>query len=137
MHIDSKSAGLHAHLEEAFGLPTPTDSQRIEVFGLYHTTYGNHEGPRFWCFDPLTRTWSVKAEETRDDWAPSLHGLKPDEQRDLSRSFRDLSLMERPPLPRDLTMRLNGEPFIFSGYIFAWYFVPELGRWELVPVGKR
>lgn len=137
MRIELKSAGLHAHLEEAFGLPTPTDDRMVEIFGLYHTTYNDNEGPKFWCFDPLTQTWDVNEDDRRPRPEGLLDGLNPEDERDLSETLSHLDMMERPPLPRDLTARTESDAFIYSGWIFAWYFFPELRRWELAPVKKR
>ena len=60
MQVAIESVGIHAHLEETFGLPTPTQNKMDELFGYYHTTYDDEEGPRFWLYSPMRKLWRVK-----------------------------------------------------------------------------
>lgn len=132
MYVTTSSAALHLEMEEAFGLPTPTNPEVVEVFGFYHV--GN--GPRFWKFDPQKQLWDVISERTLGSTVAPCANWDEDERDEIARVLAGLDMMGTPPFPEEMERKIWEPPFIHESCIFAWVFLPELKRWSLAPLGK-
>lgn len=130
MLVDIYSVELHLRMMDSFGLPELTPSEEPELVGPYHFEGQTH----FWHYNPRHNVWSVLSEEDpREKLAPHLEG---EARRTLVDRFEALHWLPRPQscsTPSELT---PGETFVFSGWRFAWFWIPELGRWELAERGR-
>jgi hypothetical protein len=136
MQVDLDSVELHIEMLEAFGLPTPADPQMKEAFGWYHCGTGEDEGPKYWFFDPSTTAWSVNKGGSR--LTPFPYSAWCDADRiEAGEKQSQLSMMAPPQKPADVSVPAQSSPFLYEGWLFAWFFFPELKRWELAPLERR
>lgn len=128
MYVNTADALSFTKLEEAFGIPSTT-SGMIELFGQYC-------GPDHWCFwahDPDAKLW--KRHEIIDR-TPEFAGITREEQERFRQVFQELSELAAPPMPRNISVICRGKPFLYTSFMFQWIFIPELGRWEILPLGR-
>jgi len=130
MYVSTDHALSFSKLEASFGVPVPT-SGMVEVFGVYC-------GPYHWCywsFNPRTQIWA-RHEIGYSRVAPEYDGIL-DEDREPYRKASDwLAELAPPALPDDRTMPQREGAFLYMGFLFQWLFIPELGRWEMLPLGR-
>jgi hypothetical protein len=134
MNVELASADLHLRLEEAFGLPTPSDSKYEEIVGAYHL----EDGAKYWMFNSGSATWRVVGEDgswhrhklVATDWSEN-------EKTEVAKIMNDLCFMAPPQAPSSPLTSARSAPFAYRGWLFAWFFFPELRRWELAPLERR
>jgi len=116
-----------------FGLPNPTEREYEEIFGWYHADGDT----RYWAYNPQTTAFHIVS--TDGQWIrPELAGEWGEaDLEEIRQKMDSLQFLPRPPLPDDPTIAVRGEPFAYEGWLFAWFFVPELRRWELGTIERR
>ncbi len=132
MRVQLEAASTMNNLIECFGLPEAADQRYEEWFGYYH-----FEGDMlFVAFDPLTDTWDIKRNnnEKHQQLAP-IWGK--DETSNAAEHMSLLAMTSPPPLPADVSEATRSQPFVNNGWLFQWFYFPELKRWELAPIGRR
>ncbi|WP_370169512.1 hypothetical protein [Sphingobium abikonense] len=125
--IDIESIRLDQEMEATWGCPVPAEGDYEEWFGWYHID----DKPHYWTFDPKARTWRVRSDTGRPILVDA--SLTDRERRRLEESMAILQYCS-PPLPRDTSVRSETAPFLYDGWLYAWYYFPELKRWTLAPV---
>lgn len=129
MFVDIHCAQRHLRLQEAFGLPSLADPVASEVFGPYEL-----DGETlFWCYDGERAAWDVLFPETPYDRIYVDREVEVHEA--LVDRFEQLRELPRPNFPSTPNVLHRGKSFVFSGWRFAWYWVPPLGRWEIAEHG--
>lgn len=128
--VSTDALELVAAVNEHWGLPTPRDASRREVFGGYSAqTCGG-----FLLYDPTTEGWDRLDEDTSiglfaSDW-------RIEDQLKVSMLMESLEPYRPSAYPDDRGRTVRQPPFLHQGWEFAWVFVPELKRWELAPTGR-
>lgn len=129
MFVDIESAPLHLNLEDAFGLPELPSKTENHVFGPYQL--GGES--LFWRYNASTQVWSV-ASATSAAYTPYLE-VEPAVHERLIDTMEVLRSLPRPGFCSTPNVTVRGEEFTFNGWRFAWYWLAELGRWELAEHG--
>lgn len=127
MYVDLDSLELHIGMEQAFGLPTPSQRRWPEVFGFYHF----ENKTRYWEYHPERDCWRVLSYSKTADCARSqpAHSTSCGE-------LQSLCLLPPPELPRSSDTPVPTQPFVYAGWLFAWVFVPPLQKWHLAKVSR-
>ena len=129
--VSTDALELVAAVNEHWGLPTPHDASRREVFG----DYGAPSGGGFLRYDPTTAGWDRLEEDTSIglfacDWPI-------EDQLEVSMLIESLKPYRPSAYPDNRSQKASQPPFLYQGWTFAWVFVPELRRWELAPLGRH
>lgn len=129
MYVELASAKLDRKMEREWGRPVPADNKYEEWFGFYHID----DETRFWSYTPQTQTWRVKSETDK------RHFIGDFSDEDRKKIEEDMAVLAwcPPADPEDPTIPAQTLPFVHEGWLYAWYFFPELKRWHIAPVGKR
>lgn len=135
-------------LIEKFQKPPVTDKDYTEVFGWYHFD----GGMRYLVHDPRTRDWSSSTVEpsryrtstpfdrANDGYRRIAHdvfSMRPDEAAEAMPRLDMISFLPTPDLPVYTYSPKQSEPFVHDGWLFSWFFFPELKRWVLGPLRRR
>lgn len=133
MYVELASVSLHAQLVEHFGLPEPTSSEMKELFGYYH--FDNDT--RYMSYDPRNQTWSVKSPNPSRSMRSDYDDVPRNKRAEFKECCHLLAMFSPQCKPADPSVATRGESFIHSSWIFAWFWFPELKRWELACLGNR
>lgn len=130
---DHREPTLHENMAQWFGLPEPRERDYEQVFGWYHAA----DDTRYWVHNP--RDGSFRVVTSDGQWMrPTLAGdWEEDDLEGIRQHMDSLQFLSRPPLPDDLAGKHQSDPFTYEGSLFAWFFVPELRRWELGVLERR
>lgn len=130
MYIELASAKLDRKMEKTWGRPTPMDQQYEEWFGWYHI----EDDSRYWSYTPQTQTWRVISATY--DRHPVGAEFSDEDRKQIGKDMKILA--DCPPDdPEDPGVRAEMPPFLHNGWLYAWYYFPELKRWEIGLLGKR
>lgn len=128
MYVNTTNAFGFSRLKDNFGIPQTT-SDMIELFGQY---CGNDHWC-FWMYDPEAQFWSRHEIVCR---MPEFEGITREERDAFQKVNEQLAELPAPPLPADRSTVHREKPFLYKGFTFQWLFIPELGRWEILPLGR-
>lgn len=131
--IVTESDNIKERMLGWFGHPNPTETQHTEVFGWYHAD----NETRYLAYDPVDGSYDVLTSDNQ--WLyPVLSGeWEEDDLEEIRQCLDSLQFLPRPSFPDDLTVVSRSDPFAYEGWLFAWFFVPELRRWELGVLERR
>lgn len=139
---------LARRISNHFKEPADADPDYEEVRGWYHFDGDT----RYLVHEPRTDSWTCVTSHNSQSDLDASHKSKDNssgntaqailavpacDALEIAETMAQLSMLPIPPLPMEVDRPSQTEPFVYEGWLFAWYFFPEIKRWTLAPVKRR
>ena len=107
----------------------PVDGKHPTIFGWYHF----ESQMQYLEYDPDRKYWDVLNCDEYHRVQRKL-GINHEDWRTVEAGIDMLFLLPPPPLPQDTSVNSRSDPFAHEGWLYAWFYFPELKRWIVGPL---